>query len=67
MHAGWGNWVNTAVLALLLLILGQRGPDSYETDQLETVRHHFCIAIIYVHRKSTPFTVMPMTWHFTSY
>lgn len=34
---GWGNWVNTAVLALLLLILGQTGPDAYQQEQLEVV------------------------------
>lgn len=36
--AGWGNWVNTAVLALLLLVFGQTGPDTYQQEQLEMVR-----------------------------
>ena len=34
--AGWGNWVNTALLALLLLIFGQRGA-PYDATSLETV------------------------------
>ena len=35
-HAGWGNWVNTAVIALLLAMFGQFGPD-YSPGELETV------------------------------
>ena len=33
---GWGNWVNTALLALLLLVFGQRGA-PYDATSLETV------------------------------
>ncbi len=41
--------MNTAILALLLLCLGQTGVDSYRTEQLETVRfrsaHLFVIVL----------------------
>ena len=33
---GWGNWVNTALLAALLLVFGQRGA-PYDATSLETV------------------------------
>ena len=36
--AGWGNWMNTAVLLLIMAALGQTGPASYSNDQLEAVR-----------------------------
>ena len=35
-YSGWGNWVNTALLALLLLVFGQSGA-PYDATSLETV------------------------------
>ena len=36
LSAGWGNWVNTLVLVILLALFGQFGP-VYDADQLEIV------------------------------
>lgn len=44
---GWGNWCNTAVLALLLVAWGQTGKADYDPDMLEKVwRASFALGLV---------------------
>lgn len=44
---GWGNWFNTAVLALLLVAWGQTSPADYDLNSLEKVwRTSFALGLV---------------------